>query len=112
MTKAIADSEIEEKSSRPVMQLIDLLGTKWIMRILWEMNAGPCTFRELQQRCGGLSPTMINNRMKDLIEANLVNKDSPSGYQLTGLGAELVLLFEPLNHWAEQWVDKRDEKKG
>lgn len=111
MMKVEAASEVEEKSTRPIMQLIDLLGTKWIMRILWEMNTGPCTFRQLQERCGGISPTMINNRMKDLIVANLIDKDSPSGYQLTDLGKELVILFSPLNQWAEQWAVKRDENK-
>ena len=110
MTKAVIESATGAVSSRPIMQLIDLLGTKWIMRILWEMNSGPCTFRELQDRCGGISPTMINNRMKDLIAENLVDKDSPSGYQLTALGKELVILFSPLNQWAEDWVKQRDDR--
>lgn len=102
-------------SSRPIMQLIDLLGKKWIMRILWEMNAGPCTFRELQDRCGGISPTVINSRLKDLMASNLIDKDNPSGYQLTGPGKELMNLFTPLNEWAEQWSDhskKRSDKEG
>jgi DNA-binding HxlR family transcriptional regulator len=99
-----------ETTSRPIMQLIDLLGKKWIMRILWEMNAGPCTFRELQGRCGGISPTVINSRMKDLVAADLIDKASPSGYQLTKSGEELLHLFGPLHQWAEQWVEKRDEQ--
>lgn len=94
-------------SSRPIMQLIDLLGRKWVMRILWEMNAGPCTFRQLQDRCGGISPTVINSRMKDLIAAKLIEKDSPSGYQLTKSGEELLKLFGPLNQWAEHWVKNK-----
>ncbi len=110
MTTMGSSSEAEVKSTRPIMQLIDLLGTKWIMRILWEMNVGPCTFRELQDRCGGISPTMINNRMKDLIESNLVDKDSPGGYQLTDSGKELVILFSPLNQWAEHWAKERNEE--
>jgi DNA-binding HxlR family transcriptional regulator len=92
---------------RPIMELIDLLGKKWVLRILWEMNTGPCTFRQLQDRCGGISPTVINGRMKDLMAANLVDKDSPSGYQLTDLGKELLLLFIPLNQWAQQWAEQK-----
>jgi DNA-binding HxlR family transcriptional regulator len=30
---------------------------------------------------------------------------------LTVLGKELVMLFSPLNQWAEEWVEKRDNKK-
>lgn len=99
----------EIPASRPIMRLIDLLGKKWVMRIIWEMNAGSCTFRELQDRCGGISPTVINGRMKDLIAAGLINKDNPSGYQLTQAGQELLELFGPLNQWAEQWA--KDQKK-
>jgi DNA-binding HxlR family transcriptional regulator len=88
---------------RPIMILIDLLGKKWVMRILWEMNQGPCTFRELQKRCGGTSPTIINRRIKELTDFNLIMKRQPRGYELTDLGIELIELFYPLNEWVKKW---------
>ena len=85
------------------MVLIDLLSRKWLMRILWELTDGACTFRELQSKCGNISPTIVNKRIKELVEANLVQKIKPSGYQLTQLGTELIQLFAPVNDWSKKW---------
>lgn len=91
------------RGQRPIVLLIDLLGKKWMMRILWELNQGPCTFRELQSRCGDISPTMVNKRVKELLEVNLLQKQKPSGYCLSPLGVELIELFDPVNAWASKW---------
>ncbi len=85
------------------MILIDLLGRKWTLRILWELVPESCTFRKLQSRCGEISPTMINKRLKELVGANLVEKIKPNGYQLTRSGKELIDLFDPLNEWIKKW---------
>jgi len=92
-------------SQRPIVQLIDILGKKWVLRILWELKESSCTFRELQSRCGDLSPTIINTRIKDLCAAQLVNKSPESGYALTQLGYELIELFYPINDFANRWVE-------
>jgi DNA-binding HxlR family transcriptional regulator len=91
------------KNRRPIMLLIDLLGRKWMMRIIWELNQEKCSFRNLQKRCGNISPTVLNNRMKELIAANIVTKARPNGYQLTDIGLELIELFQPLNSWVKKW---------
>ena len=88
---------------RPIMVLIDLLGKKWVMRILWELNHEPCSFRTLQERCGKISPTVLSNRMKELTAANLVKKARLNGYHLTDIGLELIDLFQPLRGWVKKW---------
>ncbi len=90
-------------SRRPIMLLIDLLGKKWAMRILWELNQEPCSFRTLQSRCGNISPTVLNTRVKELVAANLVAKAKPNGYHLADLGLELIELSRPLNKWVTKW---------
>ena len=93
----------DSSSPRPIMQLIDILGKKWVLRILWELKPGACTFRQLQSRCGDLSPTTINARIKDLCEARFVVKTADAGYALTAQGEELIELFLPLNDFASRW---------
>jgi DNA-binding HxlR family transcriptional regulator len=93
---------------RAIVQLIDILGKKWVLRILWELSNTPCTFRELQSRCGDLSPTIINTRIKDLCEAQLVYKSPETGYTLSPAGNELVTLFSPINEFAERWVKEKE----
>lgn len=91
-------------SNRPIMLLLDLMGRKWMLRILWELGKGACTFRELQSRCGDLSPTMVNKRIRELTDAQLVRKNPERGYELTPQAEELTQLFLPLIGWSEQWI--------
>ncbi len=96
------------KSNRPIMQLIDLLSKKWVLRILWELQQSPCTFRELQARCGDISPTMINNRVKELTQAKLLEKSPERGYCLSEMGNEFVELFAPIYLFSERWLENKD----
>ena len=94
------------------MTLIDLLGKKWMMRILWELSQDPCSFRNLQQKCDNMSPTVLNHRMKELISVNLATKVVPGGYCLTDIGFELIELFHPLNSWVKKWEKTIPSKTG
>src|SRR3954454_12909844 len=91
------------RSGRPVMALVDLLGRRWVLRVMWELRESPLTFRALQQACGGLSPSVLNQRLRELRETALVGLE-PKGYALTALGDELLALLLPLTAWAENWA--------
>lgn len=92
-------------SGRPIMALLDLLGRRWTLRILWELRDGePRNFRDLGERCGRLSPTVQNARLAELREANIVAHSADGGYRLTTDGARLALTLETLNAWAEMWA--------
>jgi DNA-binding HxlR family transcriptional regulator len=85
------------------MVLLDLLGRRWTLRIVWELREQPRRFRDLQDEIGA-SPTIINTRLAELREAQLVELDPDSGYRLTTLGEELLRLFLPLHVWSEKWA--------
>lgn len=91
------------KTGRPIMALLDLLGRRWTLRIVWELREEPRRFRELQDLIGA-SPTIVNTRLAELREAKLVELDEATGYRLTGLGNELLKLFLPLHVWSEKWA--------
>ena len=82
-------------TGRPIMALLDLLGRRWTLRIVWELREEPKRFRELQDLTGA-SPTIVNTRLAELREAKLVELDDATGYRLTPLGNELLRLFLPL----------------
>lgn len=93
------------ESGRPMMALLDLLGRRWAMGVLWQLcQGGPCTFRQLQQRCESISPAVLNARLKELRTALLVER-SGEGYQPTALGAQLVAHLQPFSHFAGDWAD-------
>jgi DNA-binding HxlR family transcriptional regulator len=86
------------------MALLDLLGRRWALRIIWELRAGPLTSRSLREACGGVSPTVLHDRVIELREARLVELNEPSGYALTSLGRQLLEKFLPLVDWSQSWA--------
>jgi DNA-binding HxlR family transcriptional regulator len=87
------------------MALLDLLGRRWALRVLWELRAGDAlTFRELQERCGGVSSSVLNDRLRELREAHIIGADGGAGYRLTGEGEDLLGALEPLGAWAKRWA--------
>lgn len=92
-------------TGKPTMALFDLLGRRWAMGVLWQLNlGGACTFRELQTRCRTISPAVLNARIKELREALLVER-SEDGYQVTDLGQQLAALLFPFTKFSEQWAE-------
>lgn len=95
------------KETPAIAEVVELLSKKWVMRIIWELRSEPLTFRELQAACEGLSPTVLNNRLKILQEFQLARKDATRGYGLTDMGNDLLEVYKPLNHWAIGWQANR-----
>lgn len=89
------------------MALLDLLGRRWAMRVIWELRTDELTFRELQQRCSGVSASALNSRLHELREAGIVGKGA-NGYRLTDEGRSLLAAYEPLGRWARRWARRQD----
>ena len=70
------------KTGRPVMALLDLLGRRWTLRIVWELRDGPLTSRALRTACDDASPTVMQARLSELREAGLVELLAGDGYRL------------------------------
>lgn len=90
-------------TGRPIMVLLDVLGQRWMLRILWELSSGRANFRTLRRKCDDASPTILNKRLKELRQLQFVDLDD-KGYGLTKMGNELVQQFTTLHLWAETWA--------
>lgn len=91
------------RTGRPIMALLDLLGRRWTLRIVWELRDGPLTSRALRTACDEASPTVVQARLSELREAGLVELLAGDGYCLTPLGRELMESCGPLNKFAARW---------
>jgi len=87
------------------MALLDLLGRRWALRTIWELRDGPLLFRALQERCEGMSSSVLNQRLHELRAAGVVEAGA-GGYRLTEEGRRLLGLFGPLDDWAERWAER------
>ena len=92
-------------TGRPIMALLDLLGRRWTLRVLWELRGEPQTFRHLQDLCDGMSPSVLNTRLGELREAGIVELRD-EGYALTDEGRTLAKALGPLDAWAERWAQR------
>ena len=90
-------------SGRPIMALLDLLGRRWALRVLWELREGEVGFRALQARCDGMSPSVLSQRLAELVEAGIVEQGEGQQYGLSGQGEGLLRALAPLNEWAATW---------
>ena len=91
------------RTGRPIMALLDLLGRRWSLRILWELRDAPLTSRALRTACDEASPTVLQARLTELRDAGFVELGDGGGYGLTALGRELCETFMPLHRLAERW---------
>jgi DNA-binding HxlR family transcriptional regulator len=90
------------RTGRPIMALLDLLGRRWTLRILWELREATLTSRALREACDDASPTVLQARLAELRQAGFVEL-APDGYRLTEPGKQLLGTLLPLHRFAERW---------
>lgn len=93
------------RTGRPLMALLDLLGRRWALRIVWELREARFPFRALRDACGGVSPSVLNLRLRELRESGLVELVENEGYGLTPLGHQLRQALQPLVQWSNRWAE-------
>jgi DNA-binding HxlR family transcriptional regulator len=93
--------------ARPIMALLDLLGRRWALRLIWELRSEQLRFRALQERCEGVSSSVLNQRLQELRDAGAVEHGA-EGYRLTEEGRRLLEAYRPLNAWAERWAERTE----
>ena len=84
------------------MALLDLLGRRWTLRVLWELRTPAASFRELQARCDDMSSSVLSARLAELRDAGAV--EAGGGYALTAEGQKLLEALAPLDAWARRWA--------
>ena len=90
------------------MALLEILGRRWTLRVLWEMRNAPLSFRALQQASGGLSPTVLNQRLKEL-RSNGIIALTDNGYDMTPAGRDLLVHVLELDKWAKAWIPQGEQ---
>jgi DNA-binding HxlR family transcriptional regulator len=88
------------------LALLDLLGRRWLLRVLWELREEPLTFRALRARCNDMSPSVLNRRLAEMREVGIVDVRPGGGYRLTREGRSLVDSLRPIRRWADRWRNR------
>ena len=86
------------------MALLDLLGRRWVLRILWELREEPAaTFRDLQARCGNVSSSVLNQRLSELREAGIIASGQSERLRAHRTRHNLLHTLAPIDDWAARW---------
>ncbi|MCW1932109.1 winged helix-turn-helix transcriptional regulator [Pararhodobacter zhoushanensis] len=86
---------------------LGFLGHRWNALTLWQLEAGPRRFSDLQDRLPGISPKVLTERLEGLQARGLVSRQVSNGfprtvtYALTVQGAGLRGVLMHLYDWAE-----------
>jgi len=84
---------------------MELLGQRWMLRIVWELAPGPLGFLELRRRMDNCSSSMLSVRLQTLQGAGVIVKRADKAYELSTAGSGLVQALDPLWAWATDHLD-------
>jgi DNA-binding HxlR family transcriptional regulator len=97
-------------STCSVPQVLDQIGSKWAILIIYALSQGTKRYSQLQQLIGGVSPKMLIQNLRKLESCGLVQRvvhpvvPPQVDYSLTPLGETLIEPLAMLYVWAEKHV--------
>jgi len=94
---------VPARHRHPIADLLDLLGRRWALRVLWELRDAPLTYGDLRAACDEVSTSVLAQRLRELTGAGLLVREGEGAYALTRAGAELLALLAPVNDFARRW---------
>lgn len=95
--------QVSRTSPDSAIGAVELLGQRWILRVIWELEPGPLGFLELRRRMGNCSSSMLSERLQRLQHHGIVEKRADKAYELTFAGTELGVALQGLWDWSERW---------
>ncbi len=98
------------RSACPVSLGLDVFGDKWTLLIVRDlMFSGKRHFREIQGSAEGISSSILADRLKLLLEEEIVTKTDEPGhkqkvrYSLTEKGIALLPILMQISRWSYQY---------
>ena len=92
---------------------LNVLGQKWVMRIIRVLGERTRRFCELQDALGGANSATLSQRLKLLEDEGMIARRAVSDvppwveYSLTDKGSELRAAISGIDRWAERWAARQ-----
>ncbi|HEX3791032.1 MAG TPA: helix-turn-helix domain-containing protein [Pseudonocardiaceae bacterium] len=96
----------------------EFLGKRWNGAILVSLGRGPAGFAELRRGVGGITDSVLSDRLTELTLVGLIartvsdTRPPTVTYQLTNAGTTLMPVFEQLATWAGKNLNERQCREG
>jgi DNA-binding HxlR family transcriptional regulator len=92
---------------------LNVLGQKWVLRIIRALGERTQRFCELQDALGGANSATLSQRLKLLEDEDLIERHEISAmppwveYSLTAKGGDLRGAIVSIDRWAERWAARQ-----
>ena len=99
-----------QRSECAATAALNVLGQKWVMRIIRVLGDRTQRFCELQDALGGANSATLSQRLKMLEDEGLIERRAISAvppwveYSLTPKGADLRGAIAGIDRWADRWA--------
>jgi DNA-binding HxlR family transcriptional regulator len=95
-----------EPAAEHLARAFGFLGKRWTAMILGHLSHGPAGFRDLSRAIGGISDSVLSERLAGLAAGGLITRTVCDGppvtvtYQLTERGRALMPALDLIARWA------------
>jgi DNA-binding HxlR family transcriptional regulator len=102
------DTEQCVRGDAALARAFEFLGKRWNAMVLGNLSSGPAGFSELSRAIGGISDSVLSDRLGDLAATGLIARtvcDGPPvsvSYALTDRGNALMPALKQISLWAEE----------
>jgi len=92
----------------PLARELEVLAKRWVLQLLFLLLQRPARFSELERAVPGLSNRVLADRLRELQDAGLVDRQVDPGppirsnYALTADGEALRPILTALGSWADR----------
>ena len=92
---------------------LNVLGQKWVLRIVRVLGERTQRFCELQDALGGANSATLSQRLKLLEDEGMSERRAISAvppwveYSLTDKGSDLRAAITGIDRWAERWASRQ-----
>ena len=104
-----------KESACPIQPIVDMLGGKWKLFILYQLLQGTKRYGELRRLVPNATERMLTLQLRELEAAGVVLRtvypEVPPKveYSLTELGWSLEPLLQTMLNWSEKYLIKADK---
>jgi DNA-binding HxlR family transcriptional regulator len=110
---AEACSQAVERCDAALAAAFGVLGKRWNGIVVGTLATGSAGFAELRRAIGGITDSMLSDRLTELSDAGIVERTvthtRPPGvsYRLTAAGQALLPILDQLAGWADEHLAPR-----
>jgi DNA-binding HxlR family transcriptional regulator len=99
--------EAGQTENCPIRDILDRIGDRWSLLVLWTLSDGTLRFTALKRRIGDISQRMLAQTLRRLEQDGFISREVyPTipprvEYALTDLGRSFLAQLEGLIEWAD-----------